>query len=225
MFGERRIWFLGIVALAAVTLVSFACSNDGGDGEATQAPTNTDVPTAASEATVAPSGTATPLAAASATNTLVAGLTIEALRNATYASEFAENGTFTLVDGLFKDTITSNGFESPLGVRFGDKVGMGDLDGDGVGDAAVTLITDTGGTGSFVNLVAVLNEDGAPAPIASVFLGDRVAVEAIRIAESRIELDMIVRAPSDPFCCPSLPVLRTYALEDSNLILIEELPR
>ena len=98
------------------------------------------------------------------------------------------------------------------------------LDGDGVDDAAVTLVTNTGGSGSFVQLVAVVNQSGEPSPNASASLGDRVRVEAIRIAELQIEIDLVVHGPSDPLCCPSMSVTRIYILEDSNLILLEELP-
>lgn len=215
MFTKRGTWLLAIATLAALATIATACS--GGSGY--------DGPTPTPEATTTLAGTSTPQTTAGATNTPIPGLSIEDLRNATYPSDITESGTVTLVDGLFEDRVSSNGFESPLGVRFGSEVGLGDLDGDGMDDAAVTLVVNTGGTGSFVNLFVVLNQDGAPAPIASVFLGDRVIVEAIRIAESRIELDMITHAPSDGFCCPSLTVLRTYALEDSSLTLLEELPR
>ena len=48
-----------------------------------------------------------------------------------------------------------------------DLVAFGDLDGDGIWDAAVVLEANGGGSGTFRSLEAVVNEDGAPVHVAS----------------------------------------------------------
>ena len=200
MLTKRSTWLLGIVAIAA--LLSFACGENA----------STDTP----EASVTPARTDTPQT--------TSALTVDDLRNGTYSSDASETGTVTLVDGHFEGDSTATGTGSPLSVWIGDEIGFGDLNGDGVDDAAVTLVTNTGGSGSFGQLVVVVNEGGEPSPNASASLGDRVIVEAIRIAELEIEIDLVVHGPSDPLCCPSMSVTRIYILEGSNLILLEELP-
>jgi len=150
----------------------------------------------------------------------VPGLTAAVLQNATYPSEFTESGEVQLAAGAFSGPAGEDG--TAITVTFGAEMALGDLDGDGVDDAAVTLATNTGGSGTFIELVAVLYDDGVAVPVASESLGDRVGISSLAIVDGRIELDAIVHREDDPLCCPTLAVSRDYALEGSALVLVDE---
>ena len=99
---------------------------------------------------------------------------------------------------------------------------FGDLNAVGVEDAVVVLATNTGGTGTFFDLIALLNQNGAPLQIASSGFGDRQMVKSLRVENGRIILDYMTQAPTDGACCPSQHNLRTYVLEGGLLSLTSE---
>lgn len=161
------------------------------------------------------------LPAAASASAQSAALTPEALANATYSSEYATAGEITLVDGQAEEEIAP-GSASKLVVTLIEPTAFGDLNGDGVDDAAVLLASNSGGSGTFIDLHAVLNEAGEPVDAASTLLGDRVQVNSLTIADGQIVVDMITQGPDDPMCCPTQPVQRTYVLEGDELVLTEE---
>ena len=124
-------------------------------------------------------------------------LTWAQLRNATYPSELPRSKAAPLQDGVYEEEIVP-GAATRLKIQLADIAGFGQLDADGSIDAAVVLIGSPGGSGTFIYLVAVLNEGGSPVPVATVLLGDRVAVRGVEIEDHRITVGMRVRGPSDP---------------------------
>ena len=145
-------------------------------------------------------------------------LSLEALKNATYPSEWEESGTITLTDGRYEGEPFVEGGASRLVVTLVEPVAFGDLDGDGVEDAAVILAANAGGSGTFISLEAVRNEGGEPVHLATYPLGDRVRIESLAIEGGQIVLDMITHGPDDPMCCPTQLVRNVYALEGDTLI-------
>jgi hypothetical protein len=99
-----------------------------------------------------------------------------------------------------------------------DNIAFGDLNGDGIPDAAVIFWTDTGGHYVWVELVAVLNPDGNPRQVAYKMLGKNAAVKSIAIKSGEIVLELGKYAPDDPLCCPSLSVIHKYRLAGKNLV-------
>ena len=97
-----------------------------------------------------------------------------------------------------------------------DTVAFGDLDGDGIADAAVIVFISGGGSGTFIHLVAVLDRDGAPAQAALAFLGDRVPVRSLTIASGKIVAQTVAHRPSDGLCCPTLEITRTFTLRTTG---------
>ena len=144
------------------------------------------------------------------------GLTAEVLGNTVYLMDLVEEGAVPLVNGRFQDT--ARRVQTVMLATYA----TGDLDGDGWLDAAVVLATSTGGSGTFGHLAAVLNRDGEPANVASLFLGDRLKVEQVAIEGGDILLALIVHGPSDPMCCPSVPAERRYRLSGDELIEVQE---
>ena len=145
-------------------------------------------------------------------------ITAAALRSGTYASQYVEEGSVVLVNGEFRDTARR------VTVVLQPEYASGDLDGDGSPDAATVLSTNTGGTGTFQDLVVVRNDGGPVAASASRFLGDRVPVDRVRIVDGEIQLELTMHGPADPMCCPTLEVTRRFRLEGSELVEIEPPP-
>lgn len=156
-------------------------------------------------------GAATPPSPATGAPTPpAAGLTVEMLRNATYYAPNAGQ-TVTLVEGTYQsgDDPAAADF---LTVSLGELIAFGDLNFDGVDDAVVALGENTGGTGVFVSLVAVLNLGGAPVQAASVFVDDRPIINSLSILSGEILADIIVHAEMDPGCCPAFQTRQGYRL-------------
>ena len=146
-------------------------------------------------------------------------LTLEGLSGAEYAplvaSDYGVSAPVRLANGAFRRSIP--GSASEVLIQLTDAT-LGDLNGDGVVDAAVILATNGGGSGTFIELGAVLNQGGAPAHVASVLLGDRVRIAALAIDAGQIVVDMVSHAVDDPLCCPTLEVTQRFALRDGELV-------
>jgi len=155
-------------------------------------------------------------------------LSMEALKNATYPSQLEEGSTITLTNGRYEgEPFVEGGASRPV-VILVEPVAFGDLDGDGVEDAAVILAANAGGSGTFISLEAVRNEGGEPVHLASYLLGDRAQIESLatvspvgsnhRVEGGQILLEMITHGPGDPMCCPTQQVVQTYALRGDELV-------
>jgi hypothetical protein len=130
-----------------------------------------------------------------------------------YMSQFTESGfaAFTEAGGLDGVQVAV----SPTAIAFGD------LDDDPAGEAAVVTSTTAGGTGVFVDHAVVDERGGRPANTATIFLGDRIRVPSLAIEGREIVLDATMHTPADPSCCPSLRVVRRFALEGHDLVEID----
>ena len=100
----------------------------------------------------------------------------------------------------------------------GDLVAFGDLDGDDVADAAVVVFVNTGGSGTFIHLLAMRDREGTPVQAGREFLGDRVRVERLTISGSHIFTTMLAHGPGDGLCCPSIEIGRAFTLQGSRLV-------
>lgn len=138
-------------------------------------------------------------------------LTLAELENATYSGIYEQ--PVTLSEGFYEGEPFSP--DSPLrpavsiisnGVRFGD------LDGDGVEDAGVFLVENSGGSGSFIYVAAQLNQAGQPVEAGTVLVGDRIQIKSAAIENGQVVLEIVTQGPEDAQCCPSLKVRKTYAL-------------
>jgi len=141
--------------------------------------------------------------------------TADAIRNAEYTSPWLAFGYARLSDGIYRERFNP---DSPTVIVIrSDLIAMGDLDGDGVTDAAVLLISNPGGSGTFYDLAAVVNDRGIPKHIDTAHLGDRVKVKSISIQSGTIRVEMLAHGPKDPMCCPTVEVTRTYKLDAYKL--------
>ncbi|HOD36146.1 MAG TPA: hypothetical protein PLR20_09380 [Syntrophales bacterium] len=146
-----------------------------------------------------------------------APLSREALANAEYLSEFASGGKARLKDGIYREKTASESAIATV-ITLHERYAFGDLDGDGSEDAAAILVVQSGGSGTFYYLCAVLNEEGTAVNVATLFLGDRIQVRDLLIRAGRIEVDMTVHGPKDPMVKPTRETHRTYYLSGNRLI-------
>jgi peptidoglycan/xylan/chitin deacetylase (PgdA/CDA1 family) len=188
---------------------------------ATSSPTGTPTPPAVPRPTETPKPTDTPLPQPTQTPTPVPPLTWEMLKNAAYPNEWPSSGTAQLVDGVYREKyMPDSATEMVIGLA--DMHTFGDLNGDGVDDVLAIVISRPGGSGTFFDLTAVLNQEGRPNPVATAFLGDRVIIRSMTIEAGQIALEMINQGPDDPMCCPNQDSRRVYALQDGSLDLVEQ---
>ena len=73
----------------------------------------------------------------------------------------------------------------------------GDLDGDGRSETVVVLAESSGGSGVVSYLAVVGFRDGAWRNVGTALLGDRVQLRDARIAERKVELDLVQAGPGD----------------------------
>ena len=144
-------------------------------------------------------------------------LTINELKRGEYRSEWSAKGKIELNDGIYKEKIAPDS-ATELVIRLTGKIAFGDLNGDGVEDAAVILVSDPGGSGTFYELAAVINREGKAKYGASFLLGDRVKVEEIDIRSGHIVVKIVIHDRTDPRCCPSLRVEQEYVLQGDELV-------
>lgn len=146
-------------------------------------------------------------------------LTLEQLRNAEYLLPLLgeEDTAIRLADGEGSIAYGEGATERDYAGVDNDTVAFGDLDGDGIADAAVVLFTSGGGSGTFKYLVAVLDRDGEPVQAARAFLGDRVLVRSLAITGGRIVAETVTHRAGDGLCCPTLEITRDFALRGGEL--------
>lgn len=144
-------------------------------------------------------------------------LAVETLKNATYHSTSLP-GNFQLVNGLYQLPPLPEESQDDYFIRLVDPIAFGDLNSDGLPDAAVILKSRAGGTGVFSDLAAVLNQNGKPLNIATVDLGDRVLINAAVIQAGEIVLDMMIHGPNEGLCCASLRATWKFKLSDGDLV-------
>lgn len=141
-------------------------------------------------------------------------LTAEKLKNAEYHLP-QSNQTVTLTNGRYE---AGSGSDYLL-VEILPQIAFGDLDGDRVEDAALLIGENSGGSGTFVSVFAILNHDGQPIQAGAALVDDRPQINQIAIQDGRIVLEAVIHSFSDPLTSPSFAVSETYQLTMSGLKL------
>jgi hypothetical protein len=117
------------------------------------------------------------------------------------------NGKYSRRDSLSEFVMTSI-----------HEIATGDLNGDGNPDAAVILFSNYGGSGTFGELAAVLNEDGLLRQVASAPLGDRVKIKSLAIKDGVISVNLLSHGPKDPMATPTKETTKQYKLVGQKLV-------
>jgi hypothetical protein len=141
-----------------------------------------------------------------------ARLDAAAVSGAEYRIPIAAAGTVRAQGGNWSDP------QGKQSLTVLDMNARGDLNGDGVPDAAVVLVYWGGGSGVFNYLAAVLNDQGAPRHVASAELGDRVRIDGLSVAAGKVTVNLTVQGEHDPMCCPTQAETRTFSLQGQELV-------
>ena len=146
-----------------------------------------------------------------------AALYLDKLKNAVYNGIYDE--PVKLSDGLYEgEPFVAGGAARPT-VNLVDRlVAAGDLNADDVEDAAVLLGENSGGSGFFTYLAAMVNEAGSPINAATTLLGDRVQIKSMVIDNGQILVEIVTQGPDDPLCCPTLKLRVSYQLQGDRLV-------
>lgn len=156
-------------------------------------------------------GTAAPAGAGGAR------LSLDQLKNASYGGIYDQ--PVTLVDGYYEgEPFVEGGASRPTATFVDGLVAYGDLNGDGMEDAAVLLAESSGGSGTFIYVAAVVNQDGQPVNAGTAPVGDRPQLKSLASQNGQIVMEIVTQGPDDPMCCPTLKVRKTYSLQDGQLV-------
>ena len=102
------------------------------------------------------------------------------------------------------------------------KNAIGDLNRDSLEDGFPVLSVETGGSGTFIYLIAITNQQGQPVQAAEYFLGDRVKINSLRIENEVLHVDMQTHKETDPACCPTESITKKFVIEDGKFVEIIE---
>jgi hypothetical protein len=134
--------------------------------------------------------------------------------NATYV---VGGASVALVNGRAETPAAPGSATQVVTSVFGQPV-SGDLNGDGKADAAMMIVQDPGGSGSFYYVVAALDGAGGIQGTNAVLLGDRIAPQNIAIQDGKIVVNYADRKPSEPMTTqPSVGVTKYLTVSGSVL--------
>ena len=139
------------------------------------------------------------------------------LANARYVGVLAE--PIELHDGAFDATFSGASREE---VRLLDSAPLGDLDHNGVAEAAALLRRSGGGSGSFIyiGIADRANLDAIPVQL----IGDRVQIRTLGAAAGEVYADVVRAGEEDAVCCPGEAVRLTWHYTASGLSAPREGP-
>ncbi len=155
---------------------------------------------------------------------IVPALTVEQVKNAEYiVSAFGTGASlpYQLTDGKYERGAGA----TYVSLTLLDFFSFGDLNKDGVDDAAVLLAENYGGTGVFVSLAVMVNENGQPRHKASYLIDDRPQINSLDLHDGTVFLDAVVHDPNDPGCCPEMQVTRNFQLVGDSITLVQATTR
>lgn len=100
----------------------------------------------------------------------------------------------------------------------------GDLNGDGILDGVAVLATNTGGSGTFYTVHAILGDPGGGfRDVDSIFLGDRIAVPAVELEGATIQVSILDRAEDEAFVVePHIPAVVGLELRGGELFRLRD---
>ena len=140
--------------------------------------------------------------------------------NATYS---IEGDTIRLQDGRSEIATTPHSALTKKTAVYGKTI-YGDLNGDGNEDAAILLIHDPGGSGTFFYVAGALNIHGKFQGTNAVLLGDRITPRDLQIRNGVLITKYADRRPGEPMVAtPSVHTSQYLIVKDAQLTGISPL--
>jgi hypothetical protein len=135
--------------------------------------------------------------------------------NATYS---IEGQAVALVNGK-AETDAAPGSVAKIDTSIFDAAVTGDLDSDGRLDAAVILVQDLGGSGTFYSAAAAMNTEHGTQGTNAILLGDRIAPQTVEIKNGQIIVNYTDRKPGEPMtAAPSVGVSKSLSYDAGMLV-------
>jgi hypothetical protein len=164
--------------------------------------------------------TSAPVQEATVPPTTAPTLSLDQLKNAQYQlGTRDDHAVVQLVDGIYKQGTDATTLDFAY-IALTDKVAFGDLNGDGVDEAAAMFLENYGGTGNFGLLAIYSNVNGLPVFLTSVLIDDRPMINGISIENGEVFLDAVTHGFDDGACCPTLQTTRRYVLMNNQLHMV-----
>jgi hypothetical protein len=135
--------------------------------------------------------------------------------NATY---LIDGSPITLTNGKAEQASAPGSSETTVTRIFGTPV-LGDMNGDGVNDAAVIITEDGGGSGTFYYAAVTLGgTSNGTAGTNAILLGDRISPDTMQIANGILTVNYADRKPGDPMSTmPSVGVSKYLVIAGKTL--------
>ncbi len=138
-------------------------------------------------------------------------------KSATYS---IEDSSVTLSEG-YSETPAAPGSASMVTTKYFGDDASGDLNGDGVADAAFLLTQDGGGTGTFYYAAAALKTPTGWTGTNAIYLGDRIAPQTTSIQDGKITVNYADRKPGEAMTvAPSVGVSKYLKISGGRLVEI-----
>ena len=126
-----------------------------------------------------------------------------------------QSGKIQLINGEYREPSTPCSVAQTV-VNLTQAKAYGRLDGREV--SVVILVTDLGGSGTFYDLALLVKGPQGWVNEAIAFLGDRINIHSLVIADNAVEVDMTTHGPEDAMCCPTRRVIQRFVLHKNQLI-------
>lgn len=132
----------------------------------------------------------------------------ETLENMSYQSLWTRSGSARLQDGEYRER-TVPGSATEVVVKITDHMAYGRI--KSIETAAVVLVTDPGGSGTFFDLALIEKNQEGWVNTHVISLGDRVKIHSIAMENGEVVVEMTTHGPNDKMCCPTLRVVKRFA--------------
>ena len=140
-------------------------------------------------------------------------LTFENLKNYEYYAPTLKKSV-KLSDGKMIDNAVT--------VEMLPQFALGELNGDGIEDAALLLAESGGGSGTFVSLLVIVSDQGEYKQLGGILIDDRPVISTLAINNGEITLQATIHRINDLMAEPTLVVRQTYRLLENNLTLMAQ---
>ncbi len=141
------------------------------------------------------------------------------LDDISFISGWTKSGRAKLVNGEYSEPVAS-GSATETVVKLTHHITFEKLDGKEV--AAVILITDPGGSGTFYDLALLVKRPEGWTNQEVAFLGDRIKIHSLAITNDAIMISITTQGPGDAMCCPTKEIIQEFIFSDGRLIKTSE---
>jgi len=138
-------------------------------------------------------------------------------RNAAYVIEGEETA---LINGRAETQAVEDSASKVITQYFGNDV-KADFNGDRINDMAFLLTQNSGGSGTFYYVAAIISQDNNYRGVNTILLGDRIAPQTTEFQNGEIIVNYADRKPGEPMTAiPSVGVSRYFKIDSGNLVEI-----